>query len=216
MSYRAVIFDLDGTLLDTIEDITLALNRVFEPRGCPRLSIAACKGLVGEGMDTLIRKALPGDTLDEAQIQGIIRDFRREYDCVWREHSRPYQGILELLEKLGKRGIRGAVLSNKSHPITVVMTRELIPFRFDIVRGAAPEIPLKPDPRSALEIAAEMGIPPGEFVFLGDSSIDMKTARAAGMFAAGACWGFRGARELAENGAEALIATPTDLLALFD
>jgi phosphoglycolate phosphatase len=216
MRFRAVIFDLDGTLLDTIEDITRALNAVFAPRGCPPLSVEACKKLVGEGMEALIHKALPEVSCDEGLVRDIIRDFRREYDVVWREHSRPYPGILELLEKMRDRGIRSAVLSNKAHPVTVRMTRELVPFRFDVVRGAIPGIPLKPDPCTALKIAAEMEILPENIVFLGDSSIDMKTALAAGMFAAGACWGFRGEEELAASGADALIAYPTELLGFLD
>lgn len=215
MRYRAVVFDLDGTLLDTIEDITIALNRAFERRGFPALSIPACKSLVGEGMDTLVRKALTGHPCDEAFIREFILDFRREYEFVWRDHSRLYPGILDLLEELGRRGIGKAVLSNKSHRATVAMIRELIPHEFSVVRGAMPEVPLKPDPASALLIASEMGLPPESFVFLGDSNIDIKTAHAAGMFAAGAAWGFRGERELIESGADAVAANPADLLPLF-
>ena len=215
-NYRAVIFDLDGTLLDTIVDIALAMNRVLESRGLAPYNIADYKMLVGDGIEEMIRRALPSSALTQEDIAGIVRDYRREYECCWRGHSRPYPEIPELLDGLARRGIKTAVLSNKSHPFTEAMTRELLASsRFDVVRGAMPGVPLKPDPRPALLIAGEIGVPPAEVIFLGDTKVDMQTARAAGMFAAGALWGFRSEAELRENGASALIPSPLALLAYF-
>lgn len=211
MTRSAVIFDLDGTLLDTIEDIAAALNRVLIRRGKPPCSIAECKAMVGEGMETLVRRAFPGEA-GVGAVEDFVRQFRAEYAELWRDHSRPYPGIPELLTELGSRNVRTAVLSNKSHPFTEAMVRELLPFPFEAVRGAVPGIPHKPDPTAALLIAAEMALAPGQFVFLGDTGIDMKTAVAAGMFPAGALWGFRDVSELLESGASVLFEHPLDLI----
>jgi phosphoglycolate phosphatase len=214
--YRAVIFDLDGTLLDTIVDIADASNRVYEARGLAPFSIAEMKTLVGDGAEELIRKVFvwrgrpaPGDV----EVADILKDYRREYEACWRGHSRPYSGIPELLAEIGRRDVKTAVLSNKSHTFTTLMTAELLAgFRFDLVRGAVPGVPLKPDPASALAITGELGVEPAACVFLGDTSVDMQTATAAGMFAVGALWGFRTADELLASGASALVTSPHELL----
>jgi phosphoglycolate phosphatase len=216
LEYSAAIFDLDGTLLDTIEDIALSLNAVFEKRGFPGFSIEQCKRMVGDGMEVLVRRALPEDCRDDECVAGLVREYREEYGRAWRAHSRPYPGIPEMLEGLKVRGVKTAVLSNKSHPFTDVMTRELLAFPFDIIQGAVPEVPYKPDPAGALSIASTLGISPRAFVFLGDTGVDMATARAAGMTPAGALWGFRDAAELRRCGAAALLEAPRDLVALFD
>jgi phosphoglycolate phosphatase len=217
---RAVIFDLDGTLLDTIDDIAEASNRVYGKRGLAPFSIAEMKKLVGEGAEELVRKAFaargappPGD----AEMAAIIRDYRREYECCWRVHSRPYAGVPELLGGLARRDIKTAVLSNKAQMFTELMVTDLLPgHRFDIVRGALPGVPLKPDPAPALAIATALGVAPARCAFVGDTSIDMRTAQAAGMFAVGALWGFRTAEELDSNGADVLAASPRDVLELLD
>jgi phosphoglycolate phosphatase len=226
--FRAVLFDLDGTLLDTLEDIALTMNSVFGRRGYPPFSLTECRLMVGEGMEVLVRRAVlalvrradededESEGVDDGMVAAIVREFRTEYKNAWRAHSRPYPGVFGLLEGLRARGVRMAVLSNKPHPFTEEMTRELLPFDFDIVRGAMPGVPYKPDPSAALAIAAEMGFPPAEFVFVGDTSVDMKTARAAGMFPAGVLWGFRDAEELVSSGAAVLIASPMDLMRVLD
>ena len=216
MRFSGVIFDLDGTLLDTIEDIALTMNLVFGRRGFPPFSIADCMRMVGDGMEVLVRRALPGGAGDEALVDEIVQEYREAYGLAWRDHSRPYPGVPELLEGLKARGVRSAVLSNKSHPFIEIMTRELLPFDFDAVLGALPGVPFKPDPSAALRIASDMGLPPAGFVFVGDTDIDMETARAAGMYPAGALWGFRDAANLKAGGAEVLLASPGDLLRLFD
>lgn len=218
-NYQAVIFDLDGTLLDTIEDIAGATNRVLEARGLAPFSVEETKLLVGDGIEEMVRRtfALRGiGSLSDADVAGVVTDYRREYQSCWRSHSRPYPGVPELLAEIGRRGVKTAVLSNKSDTFTTLMTAELLAgFRFDSVRGALPGVPLKPDPASALSIAGELGVEPAACIFLGDTSVDMNTARAAGMFPVGALWGFRAAEELRESGAAALIASPLDLLECF-
>jgi phosphoglycolate phosphatase len=214
--FRAVLFDLDGTLLDTLEDIALTMNSVFGRRGYPPFSIAECRLMVGEGMEVLVRRAVRPEEADDGTVAAIVREYRTEYGNAWRAHSRPYPGVPGLLEGLRARGVRTAVLSNKSHPFTEEMIRELLPFDFEVVRGAGPGVPYKPDPAAALAITVEMGLRPAEFAFVGDTSIDMETARAAGMFPAGVLWGFRDAEELASSGAAVLLASPMDLLRVLD
>ncbi len=213
---RAVLFDLDGTLLDTIEDIAASMNAVLERRRLRTYGVEDYKTLVGDGIEVMIGRALAGAPLGPAEMAEIVREYRREYDARWREHSRPYPGIPDLLAALRGRGARTAVLSNKSHPFTAAMTRALLPFPFDAIYGAREGVPLKPDPAAALAIASELRLRPDEFVYLGDTSVDMETAVAAGMFPAGALWGFRSADELHASGARALLAHPLDLLPLLD
>lgn len=212
----AVIFDLDGTLLDTLDDIAASMNAVLRSRGRAGLSPAEYRRVVGGGIETMVRRALPGLELTEEEIAAYVAEYRRDYDTRWRKHSRPYPGVAETLLELERRGVRKAILSNKSHPFTVAMTEALLAgFRFDAVRGAVPGGPLKPDPGAALEIASGWGLEPERIVFLGDSDVDMRTASAAGMLGAGALWGFRTAEELRANGATVLLETPADLLRLF-
>ena len=215
---RAVIFDLDGTLLDTIEDITEASNRAFGARGLSPFSIEHMKTLVGDGAEELVRKAFAArgvPSLADADVAAILRDYRRDYETCWRKHSHPYPGIPELLDELARRGAKTAVLSNKAQMFTAVMVAELFAgHRFDLVRGALPGVPLKPDPAPALAIAADLGVAPEACAFVGDTNVDMGTARAAGMFAVGALWGFRTPEELRSSGAAVLIAAPADLLGL--
>jgi phosphoglycolate phosphatase len=212
----AVIFDLDGTLLDTIEDITEASNRVYGPHGLGRFSDDEMKTLVGDGAEELIRRVFAWrgrPAPSDAVVADILNEYRREYQACWHVHSRPYPGIPELLAELARRGVRTAVLSNKAQVFTAAMAEKLLaPHRFDIVRGARPGVPLKPDPAPALAVAAELGLPPAACAFVGDTNVDMATARAAGMLAAGALWGFRTAEELRANGADVLLDAPADLL----
>ncbi len=215
-SFKAVIFDLDGTLLDTIDDIAGAMNKVLESCGFQTYSVEQYKVLVGDGIEEMVRRALSHAKLDQEAVAGIVVDYRREYELTWRRHSRPYPEVPDLLRELRRRGVKSAVLSNKAHAFTEAMTAELLPgVPFEVVRGAEPGVPLKPDPAPARAIAREMGVVPDACVFLGDTRVDMQTARAAGLFPVGALWGFRDAQELLESGAALLIASPLELLSLF-
>jgi phosphoglycolate phosphatase len=213
-SYKGVIFDLDGTLLDTIDDIAGAMNRVLERHHCETFDIAKYKILVGDGIEEMVARALAPRVLSPADMAAFIAEYRREYELSWRLHSRPYPGVPVLLRALEARGVRTAVLSNKSDAFTRAMVAELLPgFRFDAVRGALPSVPLKPDPTVALSIVKDMGLLPDDVAFVGDTKVDMAAARAAGLCAVGALWGFRTAEELTASGADLIIASPLDLLA---
>lgn len=213
MKGRAVIFDLDGTLLDTLQDLGEAMNAVLGEHGFPEHPLDAYRYFVGEGMETLIRRTLPEERRDEALVARLLEMMREEYGRRWRDHSRPYPGVPEMLDKLEARGLPKAVFSNKPHLFTVEMVEEILGnWSFSAVRGILPGTPRKPDPAVALEISREMKIPPQDIVFVGDSDLDMLTARAAGMFGIGVLWGFRDAAELLGAGARALLSHPRELL----
>ena len=214
MPYKAVLFDLDGTLLDTLKDLADATNAALAELGLPGHPLEAYKQFVGDGLENLVRRAMRQEPLDEALLARGIELTRHEYAGRWAEKTRPYPGIPDLLDGLGRRGIPMAVFSNKPDEFTrLCVTRLLAGWHFLAVQGATPELPRKPDPRGALAIAARMGVAPREVLYLGDTNTDMQTAVAAGMFPVGALWGFRTADELLAAGAAALAKTPTDVLA---
>lgn len=215
--FQAVLFDLDGTLLDTLADIANATNAALTRLGLPTHPCDAYRYFLGGGMDCLVRRSSPEQCHDSETLGNLHEAIRDEYGTRWAENTRPYPGIAELLGGLDKRGIVKVVLSNKPDDLTQKTVEKLLPdFHFEIVRGAVPEIPVKPDPTGALGIATELDIPPERFIYLGDTDTDMQTARAAGMFAVGALWGYRTAEELSANGAQTLLKTPQEVLNLLD
>jgi phosphoglycolate phosphatase len=215
MRRRAVLFDLDGTLLNTLEDLADSMNAVLRRLGLPAHEAAAYKYFVGDGIVNMARRALPADRRDEAVVTRLVEGMRRHYARHWADKTHPYDGVPELLGELTRRGLPTAVLSNKPDDSTRTMVARLLPgHRFRLVLGARPDVPIKPDPAAALEIAEALGVPPGGFVYLGDTGTDMRTATAAGMYPVGALWGFRTADELSQAGAETLIDRPAHLLKL--
>lgn len=213
MKFKAVLFDLDGTLLDTIDDLADSMNSVLERYGFPKHGVDEYKYFVGDGMDVLVRRALPAACMDDSLIAGCVEAMKEEYSSRWADKTRPYDGIPELLDAFSSSGIRLSILSNKPHePTGIVVSKMLAGWKFEKVVGVRDGVPRKPHPAAALSIAESLGIAPGEFLYLGDTNTDMKTAVAAGMFPAGAVWGFRTAGELIEAGAHILVMHPADLL----
>jgi phosphoglycolate phosphatase len=216
MPFKAVIFDLDGTLLDTIEDLGDSMNQVLGTFGFQGHAIEAYKYFVGDGMEVLVRRALPPNARNDEMVQRGLTAMREEYGRRWDKKTRPYPGISELLGALTAKEIPLAILSNKPHDSTQMVVSKLLPhWNFKIILGARPAVPKKPDPAAALEIAGHLHLAPDQFFYLGDTGTDMKTAVSANMFPAGALWGFRTAQELLDNGAKALIENPPDLLSYF-
>ncbi len=214
MPYHAVLFDLDGTLLDTLEDLADSTNAALAELGIPGHSPGAYKQFVGDGLENLVRRALRQERPDESLLVRGIELTRQEYSRRWAEKTRPYSGVPELLDGLSRRQIPMAVLSNKPDEFTrLCVSRLLAGWHFQVVQGATPQLPRKPDPRGALAIAGQMNKAPAEVLYLGDTNTDMQTAVAAGMFPVGALWGFRTADELLATGAKALAHAPTDVLA---
>ncbi len=214
--FRGVVFDLDGTLLDTLTDLADCLNRVLQRHGLPTHPRDAYRMFVGDGLRMLVQRAMPVDRRDPAGIDALTAAMNAEYAEHWADQTRPYEGIPETLRALAERGLTLAVLSNKPDEFTPPAVRRFFPdIPFAAVRGARPEVPRKPDPTGALRIAAEAGLAPAEFLYLGDSGTDMQTAVRAGMHAVGVLWGFRGADELRANGAAHLLDHPCGLLTAF-
>ena len=217
MHFKAILFDLDGTLLNTLEDLGNAANRVLDKYGFPTHTMADYRFFVGDGVVTLMNRALPEDKRNNDTIQICVKTFREEYGKSWNVKTRPYDGVPEMLDALATHGLKMAVLSNKPDEFTKLCVTEYLPkWAFDIVLGQRNSLPLKPDPSGALEIAKCLDVPSSHFIYLGDTAIDMKTAVAADMFPVGALWGFRTGKELLENGAQALIKRPQEILNLLD
>ena len=215
MECRGVILDMDGTLLDTIEDLADCMNRVLERNGYPVHPVDSYRYFVGEGMEMLVRRALPAGRDDRETVARCLADMHKEYGSGWACCSKLYPGIEELLDFLEDKKIPKAVLSNKPDGFTKAMAEAFLDrWTFFEVRGEGLSTPRKPNPAAALEIAAAMGIPPRHILYLGDSGIDMQTANRAGMYPVGALWGFRTAEELKLNGARALAKTPREVISI--
>jgi len=214
---KCVLFDLDGTLVDSLVDLADSMNRVLNRQGLPSHPTQAYRYFVGDGIIKLAQRALPAEARQEEIIEDCARKMRQEYALHWADTTRPYPGIAELLDTLAGRGIQMAILSNKPDALTQEVVRTLLPqWDFAAVAGAKETFPRKPDPAGALRIASLLQREPADFLYLGDTNTDMQTARAARMFAIGALWGFRTAEELKEHGAQALISVPSELCPLLD
>ena len=212
---KAVIFDLDGTLLDTLEDIGDTANQVLKESGFPIHPINAYRDFIGHGISNTIRQALPSADRDSGNIERLRRQFEQSYLQNYKNKTKVFAGIPALLDQLHDRDIRLAVLSNKAHEFTQRYTDDLLSrWTFDCVLGHQPSKPKKPDPQNALEIAQSMLLEPEEIAYLGDSEIDMQTAVAANMLAIGVSWGFRSKQTLLEHGAQYIIDQPLQLLEL--
>ena len=217
MTIQAVIFDLDGTLLDTLEDIADSTNSILAQRNFPLHDLAAYRRYVGDGLGMLVERALPEGKRTATTIDECVQAFRDEYAVNWNNKTKPYSGIFEMLDALTARHLKLAVLSNKPDDFTKRCVGEyLAQWPFEIVKGLNSSTPPKPDPTGAKQIAVHLKIQPSDILFLGDSGTDMKTAIAAGMFPVGALWGFKPRVELEYDGVQALIEHPKKLLTLIN
>ena len=215
MPYQAVMFDLDGTLLDTLEDIAAAANRTLASQGFPTHSVDAYRYFLGGGARPLIERALPEAHRDAATVEHCLKLYIADSNANWKLRTCRYDGIAEMLDALVQRNLKLSILTNKPHNLALECVAEFLSdWPFEIVLGQRDDIPRKPDPTGALEIITHLDIPPADFLYLGDTPVDMRTAIAAGAFPVGVLWGFREAPELRETGAQALIARPLDVLDL--
>lgn len=212
-SPQGIIFDLDGTLLDTLEDLAGSMNTVLERMGWPTHPVDAYRWFVGNGVAILVQRALPEDQRRESIIEKCVQAMRTEYARRWAKQTRLYAGVAELLKKLAAGNMPLNILTNKPDDAAQEMVRHFFPTTpFHIVAGAVADKPRKPDPTVALEMAQQLGIAPEATLFVGDSNTDMQTAKAAKMIALGAAWGFRGREELLASGAHAVLEAPLELL----
>ncbi|MFC1867918.1 HAD family hydrolase [Thermodesulfobacteriota bacterium] len=217
MDFKAVIFDLDGTLLDTLEDIANSANNILARHGFPTHDWNDYRDFVGDGLGMLVKRILPEDKQDNETVRKYLEEYIEEYSQNWNIATKPYYGVAETLDELTALHIRLAVLSNKRHDYTKKCVTEFLPgWTFDMVLGQRDGIARKPDPIGALQITEFMNLSPESILYVGDTAIDMKTAIAAGMYPVGALWGFRSMKELKSSGAKALIEQPQEILSLLD
>ena len=210
---KAVLFDLDGTLLDTLQDIADACNAALARHGFAPRPVQAYRYFVGDGVATLISRVVPVEDHDPATLANVASTYREEYQKNWNATTRPYDGIPALLDELTERKIALAVLSNKPDEFTRRCVHEFLPgWQFAVVQGASDTFPPKPDPAAALHIANSLNIPSREFAYLGDTNTDMETATSASMLPVGVLWGFRTAEELLKSGARLILTKPCELL----
>lgn len=216
MAYNAILFDLDGTLLDTLADLADAMNRVLTAQGFPAHPLEAYRYFIGNGAKRIVTRTLPESARSDEIIQRSYEAFMENYGRNWNVKTCPYPGIPEMLDRLSQMPVKLAVLSNKPDVFTQDCVTHLLPtWKFEVVFGQREGIPKKPDPTSALDIAATFHIPPKEFLYLGDTAVDMQTAVAAGMTPVGVLWGFRERDELLDNGAQVLLDHPMQVCDLF-
>ena len=214
--FKAIIFDLDGTLLNTLKDIADAMNYVLLDHGFPTHPIDMYKYFIGNGMEKLVARTLPKKVATPTSIPKYLKALQATYAQKWQSTTRPYPGIPTLLSRLSQKDIRLAILSNKAHEFTLRMATALLAqWRFQKILGAGSEFPKKPNPKAALHILKQMNIGCEECILVGDSGIDMQTATAAGIFPIGVTWGFRPESELLDNGCRFIARHPLDILDLF-
>lgn len=210
---QLILFDLDGTLLDSLDDIADAMNRVLTDLRLPTHGRDAYRYFVGEGADVLVERALPPGPQFHALRPAALTAFKAHYaDCCF-HRTAPYPGIEPLLEELTRRAVPFAVLSNKPHEATQrVIAHYFGRFAWAAVAGHRHEVPKKPHPDAALSVARQLGVEPRHCAFVGDTRTDMLTAVGAGMIPVGVRWGFRDDAELLDAGATVLLDTPAQLL----
>jgi phosphoglycolate phosphatase len=208
---KGVIFDLDGTLVDSLQDIARNANIVLSDLGYPIHALEAYRHFVGDGARILMKNALPAH-IDEVELDAALAQFKLVYEQNLHAHTKAYEGIDEMLNLLACRGLHLGILSNKPHAFTVLYAQNIFAdAAFSQVHGQKDHVPHKPHPAGALAIAQAWGVAPHEVVFVGDTATDIRTAKNAGMRAVGVLWGFRTAQELKDAGAEHLISHPGEL-----
>ncbi len=217
MKLKSVIFDLDGTLLDTLADIAASMNEALSDAGLPTHELDAYRIFVGDGPVNLVRRTLPESHHSDEQIAVMSQKMLEIYQRRWREQTQPYDGIDDMLSGLKQRGISKAILSNKPHEFTVASANHFLSkYTFDRVYGAGGDIPRKPDPGGVFRILRELGWDARQTLYVGDTNTDMLTAKASELYAAGVSWGFRDREELIANGANVIVDHPLDILTLVD
>ena len=212
---KAFIFDLDGTLINSLEDLADAVNRMLAEHGYPQRPLELFPQFIGDGVQKLVEQALPTGAFSRANIAALVADYQRHYQATWKNKTLPYDGINETLSGLRKRGMKIAVLSNKPHHFTQLCCDHFFAEgTFDAVIGAREGVPRKPHPEAGYKLASRLGVSTSDCAYVGDSGLDMQFAVNSSMHPIGVLWGFRGEAELRESGAQQLIASPEELLNL--
>lgn len=208
---RFVIFDLDGTLMDTIADLEYAMNEMLRTLGYPEITAEDVRHYIGNGAREFVRLSVAHATSDERKIDECLAVYRKIYDRESTRRSRVFEGMIPMLDSLKERGAKLAVLSNKPDFATQSVIPAFFGDRFDVVMGQRDGIPVKPDPAGVFEVMRQLGARPEETAFVGDGETDCLTAKAAGLFHVGVLWGYRSREELASFGATRFAETPAEL-----
>ena len=216
LKHKGIIFDLDGTLIDTLGDIAASMNKALKLKGFPELPAEEYKGKVGWGINRLAFLSLPENERKQETADLVAADASEFYAENPLNYSRPYPGIPELISALKQRKIRMSVLTNKPDPVAQMVIARIFPTdTFECVRGEINGYPKKPDPACVWELLVDLDLMPANIIFVGDSEIDMEIAISSGCYALGVSWGYR-TRELIENaGAKRIIDNPNELLEFF-
>ncbi|UTN05686.1 HAD family hydrolase [Flavobacterium bizetiae] len=212
MKFKGIIFDLDGTLVNSLEDISDAMNTVLTNLNYPTHTYDTYQYFIGSGLRNLVSKALPASNSSEDQIETCFDCMIMEYREICTLKTKPYEGIIELLDNLASKNIKLAVFSNKADELTKKIAAEIFPDYFDAAVGLSIEELKKPNPFEAIEISKNWNLKTEEILFVGDSDIDMQTANNANMFAVGVSWGYRTEQELKNSGAKLVINNPSELI----
>ena len=213
MPYQTAVFDLDGTLLDTLEDLYRAVNHALTNHLLPLRSREEVRMFVGNGVEMLIRRAVPKDC-DEETTRSALADFKAYYATICKDNTRPYDGILELLASLREQGIRVAVVSNKFDAATKALCAEYFGELVEVAIGERADVRKKPAPDTVFEALRELGVTAEGAVYIGDSDVDIETAKNCGMDCISVTWGLRDTEFLIENGATTFAHTPLELAQL--
>lgn len=216
MNFKAVLFDLDGTLVNSLTDIADSINKVLQENHLPTHSYEVINDFIGSGLRVLVTKALPESHRNEENIEKYFQAMMVNYRDNCTNKTYAYEGIMELLDKLKSQNIKLAVLSNKADELTKKIGLTLFPDYFEIVIGLKSEATKKPNPLAAIQISTDLGCSPEEVLYVGDSGIDMQTAKNANMHAVGVLWGYRPEEELVTEGAQSIISHPLELMEILN
>ena len=212
---KLAIFDLDGTLINSIKDLGIATNVALEKHGFPTHDEKAYNTFVGNGVNKLIERALPECHRDEATILLLKKDFKAYYDLHNLDYTHPYPGIESLLDELQKRDVKIAVASNKYEEAVKHIVTHIFPStEWAMIAGQREGVPVKPDPSIVFEILSHTGIRKSDVIYIGDSGVDMETARRAGVESVGVTWGFRNEAELRNNYADHIVNVAEEIINL--
>lgn len=216
MKKTVIIFDLDGTLLDTLDDLADSGNAVLRAHGHAPHAVEAYRTFIGDGMGKLVQRIFPSGEVEDPEVLELrLDEYKAAYQQRWKNKTRVYDGISALLLELSQRGVKTGVLTNKAHDFALKCVQEFLgQHAWDVVLGQREGVARKPDAAGALDALQGMGASANEALFVGDSSVDMQTAVNAGIKAVGVSWGFRSREELIANGASGVIDTPGELLEL--
>ncbi len=214
---KACIFDMDGTVVNTINTIAYFANNALNASGLPSIDTEEYKYLVGKGAENLVKCMLEKVGADANMFDTVFPKYSIDYEKDFLHLTEPYDGIIDMLKAIKEKGIITTILSNKPHGTAIKVSDALFgDTLIDTCYGAREGIPLKPDPSGVFEILKELGIEKDECIYIGDTSTDMKTGKSAGLYTVGVLWGFRKRDELEENGADVIISHPSELVDIID